>query len=270
VDAGRLKNIAIIILAALNVCFLLLIGFDRFELRHVAAQEKASVAELFGDSGIRLDPEIVPNRFSAEWYTVSRDRAAETAIVKTLIGNAEAEDRGGNIYSYQNENGSALFRSNGEFEIELNFVDDGAGAGRTAARLLEEMGIAFISEGAEMEEHGNSRGISYLCAWNDSPVLNCSVHLTIYAGGSAVLSGRRINGTPQRSVENSVLNINTVLLRFLDEIKSGGHVCNRLESIELCYNMTSSASGTALEPVWRIVTDGGTYQVNVSSGKIIN
>jgi len=270
VDASRLKNIAIIILAVLNVCFLALIGFNRFELQQVSTQEKTSIAELFGDSGINLAAEIVPDSFDASWYTISRDTQIEDKIVEKLIGSAVAEDQGGNIYSYENENGSALFRNNGEFEIHLNFVDDGAGAGRTAARLLEEMGISFISEGAEMEEHGDSRGISYICSWNESPVLNCSVHLTIYAGGSAVLSGRRINGTPQQGSDGRTLDINTILVRFLDEIKSGGHVCNRLESIELCYNMNSTASGTVLEPVWHIVTDGGAYQVNVGSGKIMN
>ena len=54
-DAGRLKNIAIIILAALNVCFLALIGFNRFEVRHVLSSEKASIAELFEDNGIHLE-----------------------------------------------------------------------------------------------------------------------------------------------------------------------------------------------------------------------
>ncbi len=269
-DAGRLKNIAIIILAVLNVCFLALIGLNRFEVRHILSQEKTSIAELFEDSGISLAADIVPDSFDAAWYTINRDTDAEAKIVEKLIGQAAAEDQGGNIYSYENENGSALFRNNGEFEIRLDFVDDGAGAGRTAARLLEEMGIAFISEGAEMEEHGDSRSISYLCSWEESPVLNCSVYLTIYAGGSAVLSGRRLNGTPQQGSDGSALDINTILVRFLDEIKSGGHVCNRLESIELCYNMNSSASGTVLEPVWHIVTDGGAYQVNVSSGKIMN
>ncbi len=269
-DAGRLKNIAIIILAVLNICFLALIGFNRYEQRNVSVQGKDSISELFADNGISLPADIVPDSFDAEWYTIARDTSMESKIVEKLIGQAVAEDQGGNIYSYKNADGSALFRNNGEFEIKLNFVDDGAGAGRTAARLLEEMGIKFISEGAEMEEHGDSRGIGYICSWDDSPVLNCSVHLTIYAGGSAVLSGRRINGTPQQGGAGHILDINTVLVRFLDEIKSGGHVCNRLESIELCYNMNSSASGTVLEPVWHIVTDGGAYQVNVSSGKIIN
>lgn len=269
-DAARLKNIAIIILAALNVCFLILIGVNRGEVRNVSANEKNSISELFMDSGIMLSADIVPDDFEASWYTINRDTASEAKIVEKLIGKAEAEDQGGNIYSYSTENGSAVFRNNGEFEVKLNFVDDGAGAGRTAARLLEEMGIAFITEGAEMEEHGDSRGIGYICAWEEIPVLNCSVHLTIYAGGSAVLSGRRINGVPQAGNAGKALDINTVLVRFLDEIKSGGRVCNTVESIELCYNMSSSASGTVLEPVWHIVTDGGEYQVNVSSGKIIS
>lgn len=269
-DAGRLKTIAIIILAALNVCFLALIGFNRFEVSQVSGQEKDSLAELFADNGINLEPEAVPDSDGVGWYSVSRDLIAEAEIVEAMIGKAEPENQGGNIYSYENENGSALFRNNGEFEIRLNFVDDGAGAGRTAARLLETMGIQFIRDGSEMEEHGDSRGISYLCAWNEKPVLNCSIRLTIYAGGSAVLSGKRINGTPQQSGGGSALDINTMLVKFLDEIRSGGHICSRIESIELCYNMNSAAAGTVLEPVWYIVTDGSGYQVNVSTGEIMN
>lgn len=269
-DAARLKNIAIIILAALNICFLALIGSNRFGVKQIETQEKAALAELFAESGISLSPDIIPDASAMTWYSVVRDTGAEAEIVAKLIGQAEAENQGGNIFSYENENGSALFRNNGEFEIKLNFIDDGAGAGRTAARLLDDMKVSFITRGAEMEEHGDSRSISFFCSWDDSPVLNCSVRFTIYAGGSAVLSGRRINGTPQRSGDNTALDVNTMLVRFLDEIRSGGHVCNQLQSIELCYNMSSAASGTALEPVWLIVTDGGEYQVNVSNGKIMD
>ncbi len=269
-DAGRLKNIAIIILAALNVCFLMLIGLNRFGVQQVEDMERADIAELFNESGIIVSPEIIPYSFSASSYTVTRDRKGESAVVTALIGAAEAVDQGGNIFYYENEKGNALFRNNGEFEVRLNFVDDGAGAGRTAARLLEEINISFIDDGAEMEEHGDSRSIRYICSWDERPILNCSVNLTIYAGGSAVLSGRRINGTPQAEDDERTLDINTMLVRFLDEIKSGGHVCNRVESIELCYNMNSAASGNVLEPVWRVVTDGGEYQVNVRSGEIMN
>ena len=269
-DASRLKNIAIIILAALNICFLALIGVSRFEVGSVTAETKESIAELYHSSGISLEPGIIPAAMDADWYTISRNTEEESRIVSVMIGQSDAVDQGGNIYSYETEKGSALFRSNGEFEIRLNFVDDGAGAGRTAARLLEDMGVSFISEGAEMEEHGNSRGISYVCSWDEHPVLNCKVNLTIYAGGSAVLSGRRIKGIPQKSGAEEALNVNTMLVRFLDEIKSGGHICNRIESIDLCYNMTSTSSGTALEPVWHIVTDGSEYKVSVTNGRIMN
>lgn len=267
-DVARLKNIAIIILAALNICFLVIIGLNRFEESRETGGERAALAELFADNGISIEPETIPTVLEAAWYTVNRDTDEEAKIVSKLLGRAEAEDQGGNMYYYENENGNALFRNNGEFEIRLNYVNDGAGAGKTAARLLEDMGISFISDGAEMEERGDSRSIVYLCAWNDSPVLNCEVRLTIYAGGSVILAGRRINGTPQRSSGGEMLGINTLLVRFLDEIMTEGHVCNRIESIELCYNMNYSASGTVLEPVWRIVTDGSEYQVSVRDGKI--
>lgn len=265
---GRVKTIVIIILAVLNACFAVMIVFDFYDAARVQNREREEMSEFFAANGISLPPEIIPASGTAHRYSVGRDTQQEQRLVTQLLGAAQAAEQGGGITLYENENGSALFRSNGEFEIRINRLDDSLGAGRTLEALLEQMDISYSDRDAAMEEHGDSRSISYFCTWNGKELLNCRVTLRIYAGGRAILSGRRLHGSPQREGDTDSLEVNTVLVRFLDEIRTGGHVCNGVTQIELAYQMNASSSGMQLEPVWRIATDGGEYRVSAVTGRL--
>ncbi len=268
-DIRRLKNIAIIILAALNLCFAALIVMNRYDDARISRREKSELAELFAGNGIELEQNDIPRDVEAWNCTIERDLSAEAAAVKKLLGEAEPTDQGGNIFYYENENGWATFRNNGEFEIYFNYLDDARGAENTARGLLDDMGMEFSASGAVTEEHGDSRSISFVCTWNGKSVLNCRVQLTLYSGGSAAISGRRLNGEPQKSGDTLKPDVNTMLIGFLDDIRSGGLVCKRIESIELCYMMGSSATDNTLEPVWQISTDGGDYRISVQKGELL-
>ena len=268
-DIRRLKNIAIIILAALNLCFAALIFMNRCDDARISGREKSELSELFAKNGIELGQNEIPQGVEAWNWTVARNLNAEAETVKKLLGEAEQEDQGGNIFYYENENGWATFRNNGEFEIYFNHLDDAKGAENTARELLGGMGMEFSTSGAVTEEHGDSRSISFVCTWNGKSVLNCCVRLTLYSGGSASISGRRLNGEPQKNGDALKLDVNTMLIGFLDDIRSSGLVCNRIEAIELCYMMGSSATENTLEPIWQIRTDGGEYRISVQTGELL-
>jgi hypothetical protein len=270
VEAGKIKNIIIIILAALNLSFLAVIVLDLNETRYAEIREKTELVSFFDANGIYIDADVIPGEVTAGNFYLTRDLSQEKNIINVLLGQAEPQDQGGNIFYYENENGSAFFRNNGEFEINFAHLDDTEGAQKTAASLLKKINISYDDTDSYTEEHGDSRSISMLCTWQNVPIANCRLTLTIFAGGSAQLAGKRPVGTPQRMGDCDMLGINTMLIRFLDEIKSGGYVCDRIEDVDLCYIMRSFPSEASLEPVWQIVTNGGTYRVSVGSGELLN
>ncbi len=268
-ESGKIKNIIIIILAALNLSFLAVIALDVNETRDAEERERTELVTFFEANGIYLDKDVIPDEVSAGNYYLTRDLTQEKNIVAALLGVAEPQDQGGNIFYYENDNGNAFFRNNGEFEINFAHLDDTEGAQKTAASLLKKINLSYDDSDSYTEEHGDSRSISMVCTWQNVPVANCRITLIIYAGGSAQLSGKRLVGTPQRVGDCEMLGINTMMIRFMDEIKSGGYVCDKIEDVSLCYLMRNFPAEAELEPVWQIVTNGGSYRVNVTSGELM-
>lgn len=261
-DSARLNNVIIIILLALNLCFAGLIVKNRLDVVQISKREKEELSSIFSAGGITLNADDIPENTDIWQYSFVRDTAAETDMVSALIGAAESEDRGGNIYYYENERGSALFRNNGEFEIYFNSFD--SGDEKSVDKLLKRLGFE-----ADSESGGEKSSVSYSCGLYGAKVLRSFAELSVSDDGSAKLTGRRINGTPQRVGDSGAPGINTVLISFLDGVKSGGYVCTSVEDIELCYMLSYSAAQNRLDPVWRIVTNSGDYLVNALSGEMV-
>ena len=67
--------------------------------------------------------------------------------------------------------------------------------------------------------------------------------------------------------QQELIDVPTVLTRFLSLVLENGHVCSSLDKLELCYNMQANAAGEAtLTPVWRIETDTGEFFINAVTG----
>ena len=134
-DTSRLKNIAILILLALDLAFLVLVGLNRYEAGRAGQEEKRELAALFHSAGIEVEAEELPDAVTPELLLLSRDPEAEHALVTALLGEATLTDQGGNIYSYENQAGSALFRGSGEFEFRFARLEGSGVSARYGADL---------------------------------------------------------------------------------------------------------------------------------------
>ena len=68
-----------------------------------------------------------------------------------------------------------------------------------------------------------------------------------------MIIGTRSLDTAVSESDVRLLDVPTVLLRFLAIVTESGRVCSSLDTLELCYSMTATAAGEAqLVPVWRI------------------
>ena len=140
----KLKNIILAILAATNLCLLLLVGGQAIQGGRMEAQARESAIQFLRNRGVEVDESIIPQRMELEPQAVERDMEGEERVAAALLqGSVTAESRGGEVYRYYNENGSVQFHSDGAFSAQLDPSAFPLGEDRRAGCLALMEGIGF-------------------------------------------------------------------------------------------------------------------------------
>ena len=119
-ETYRLKNIILVILLLLNV-FLLLLVASRGYAQHRSAQNLIDQTVLFlQNSNVSIDPELLQGQDTAFTYSYERNMEEEQAFTAALLGTlVKQQDAGGGTQQYTFTGGSAVFRSNGAFQLTI-------------------------------------------------------------------------------------------------------------------------------------------------------
>jgi hypothetical protein len=258
-DIGKLKTVAIILLAFVNISFAAIIIADHAKTASIRAKERSGLAEALAGLGIEIAAEDIPADTRLYGYSLARDGDAEALIARTLIGGSEAEDLGGNIYLYETSHGLAQFRGSGIFDIIIypEAVKNGRDMG-------DDEIISLVAPRAEAEAEGE-----YVCLYRDLPVFNCRVTVARPETGELHISGCRLPGTPKNETVVEALSPATILLRFVDEITAEGVVIRNIGSMNRGYMLSSAVAGLELRPVWQLLTDGEAYYMDAVSGTLL-
>ncbi|HHU22047.1 MAG TPA: hypothetical protein GXZ52_01305 [Clostridiales bacterium] len=271
-DTSKIKNLIIIVLALVNIFLLTLVLADRSEAKAAEKAADKEIAHIFSNYGITLSEKIKVSGITPQRFDLHRDLEKEEKMVSAVLGKVKVENLGGNIYYYSSPDGQASFRGTGEFEmlLESGAVPAGGDPVHAARKLLGKMGIDSEKESAKLELSGEGETITVTlnASWKGDPIYNCQVTFVFKGGRLKLVMGRRPFDRISSSTEEGLLSAATVLMRFLDIINSGGHVCNKIINIEQGYVMDVSVPGdSVLCPVWMIETDVGKYYINGISGK---
>ncbi|MGI5935843.1 MAG: hypothetical protein ACOX7I_03420 [Oscillospiraceae bacterium] len=271
-DTSKIKNLVIIVLALVNVFMLALVLADRSEAKAAEKALDSEIARIFSDNGIALSEKVKVSGIDPQCFSLVRDMKKEQRMVSSVLGSVKVEDLGGNIYYYGSTNGQASFRGTGEFEmlLEGNSVSAGGDPVQAARKLLRKMGIDSEKESAklEMSKEGDRISVTLNASWKGDPIYNCQVSFIFQGGYLKLVMGRRPFDKISTTTEDGLLSPATVLIRFLDIVNSGGHVCSKVTAMEQGYVMDVSVPGdSTLCPVWMIETDVGKYYINGISGK---
>ena len=117
-ESFRLKNIIILILALMNLCLLGLLGVRLTTGYSAQAEARQQMVQLFAAEGVSLDDGIIPGATPPAGLTLSRDPDEDEKLAGFLLGDELVmSDGGGGVTTYQSENGSAVFRSDGTFDV---------------------------------------------------------------------------------------------------------------------------------------------------------
>lgn len=268
---AKVKNIIILVLLLVNGFLLALVGARVGEARRYEQAALTQAARVLENSGIRVDLDAAAPADELSPQTVERDPDRELQMARVLLGgDVQAENRGGGLYLYQNENGVLSVRAGGELSAELA---DGpglqahGGPERHAAGLLKEMGVD-AEQVAAAEEDGGTR-VRFRQRWGGAPLFSCEVEFVYGDGRLAAVRGTLLAAQAGAAQAGAGLTLPTALLRFLDHVRGSGDVCSEIRSMEPGYRAVQSLSGaTRLSAVWRISSNTASYYLDASTGEL--
>ena len=266
-DSRKLERIVLIILVLLNIFLLSVVLSDAAQARRSAAETASHVTALLEENGITASAGAVKRQSAPAPYVLTRDSQRENEMVKKLIGEFVPEDIGGNIISYHGQKGQALLRGSGEMDalLQNGAVPLRGGEERTAFRLLRRIGIAAMTADPVQ------KGLDVYCTLENVPVYNAVLHFDFTTKCVEMVTGTRLFHTAVKRSEAEGMDSISVLLRFVEIVRSEGYICSRVDDVRPGYLMTVTRSGEAeLQPVWRIETDTGPLMIDAESGKVAN
>ncbi len=268
----KIKNIIILILLATNVCLSVFTMNRQSRAEQLQKQPRSEAIAFLQSRDIQVREETVPHRMELIPMQVTRNIEQERVLAEELLeGTVSSELRGADVYRYFNDRGSIQFHSNGEFSAR--FYDDvyrleDDRIEEYSASVLER--IEFYGQLIRMRAEGDEIILTYCQHWKDSPLFNCQVQVN-YRNDTliSVTGGRRLSGVPEESAPLEQITVATALIRFYNEVKALGDACTQIKEITQGYILTSAITEpVSMTPVWQIVTDTCTYQMDTLTGQV--
>lgn len=270
-DSIKVKNFIIVVLLIVNAILLSVFISDTVRERSRTDSAIEGAVALLAENGITVAPDVDFSERQLETLQVARDTGLEQQSVSNILGDTTVSDPGGNILLYFGANGEARFSGTGSVEMNLRSGEFRSGDPlETARTFASDLDCETMSEpvSSSIDADTLEGSLDLCCSIDGVRVVNCVLSFTFASGGDLMgVYGTRVLDTVTSSQQESTIDVPTVLMRFLNIVLDGGHVCSSLDELELCYNMRANAAGEGeLIPVWRIATDTGEFYINANTG----
>ena len=270
-ETSKIKNILILILAVLNILLLAAVLSDRAESKASAREAFAAALEAVRASGIQVSGDVDEYVSTPSVYSVKRDLERERSKMESLLGGTGASDLGGNIWFYHAEKGQASLSGTGELDILFNAgaYERGDDPVKTAEKVLKKLGLEADTDSAVTSEDGEALTVELCCRWEGGRVYNVKMKFTFSGSELMMLSGTRLLDSAVDLGSESVMDMLTVMMRFVEAVGQEGYVCSELRGVDVGYLMSVAVSGeSTLTPVWCFSTDAGDICINAVNGRI--
>lgn len=259
---AKLKNIALLILLAAN---LILLGFlvpNRAAQQRQELELRESLSGLFADEGIVLAADSIPQTRTLYALQLTGSTADQLRAAAALLGEQlVAQDaQVGFLRNFRSAYGSCGIGREGYFLAELSGLDADAGT------VLEQMGFSCASVKEDGQQYTATQSVLDIPVFSDGLQLSYEnglltrVEGVFYSGGDA----------PARIGRDACMSAADALVRFLDCRYSLGWVGSEVLSLEQGYVhvATASVANIQLKPVWKLVTDSGSFMVDGLTGEV--
>ena len=136
---SKLKNIIILMLAAVNVMLLVLVLSRQWESRSYSENAREDAVAILWETGrIRVERDALPDEMDLPVLTVTRDPELELRQAEALLGALSGEP---SSMRYEGERGTAQFYANGGFSAELEAGACPIGDKAPAAYAVDLLGL---------------------------------------------------------------------------------------------------------------------------------
>ena len=265
-ETYRLKNIVILILLMLNVCLLALVISRQYAQYQAQKDLISQTVTLLAKNDIAIDPELLEGNTALYAYSYSRDAEAEAAFAAVLLGDdVRQQDAGGGTYVYSNDAGSATFRSNGSFSVQIDtpLLEQKSG---------KEFVQAYCPSNYRYEQTQSSGSYSSITATpqvDGFPVYGASIVFLFHENILTSVSGFFVPSAELSSEPVDVITKSSAAVYLLDYCNEEGKICNTISEISAGYILQSTVSAPMqLIPAYKIDTNTYSYYVNSSTGYI--
>ena len=268
-EGRKIKNIVILILLMVNGFLLFLVAGQQVKVRQYQRSALTRASQVLEQNGITLAADL-PDEVEADLspLSVTRDSQAETNLARTLLGSpVQSVDRGSGVFVYTGTQGSGQFLASGDFSFTLNDCPlDGKSPADHAEALLSALSLS--AELTEEQPGDDGSTLVFRQLLGNTPLYSCLITFRYDNSRLLTVSGNLLTGsTAAESAQ--LLDVPTVLIRFLDGILARGDVCSAVSGMRLGYRASQSFdSGTRLTPVWLVSTNVSDYYLNALTGEL--
>ncbi len=269
-ERTKLKNIVIVLLLLLNLCFLLLVGGQARHRTQVEEDTRDAALAFLAEQGIFLEKEAVPWELTLSPQVSERDPGGEAALAQAILGSCTAHQEG-NVLEYVGESGAVRFYPYGRFAVTFDryarSLEEDLSA-HARAYLEKNLGESTLAKTEEIE--GGQR-VTLWQTLDGAPVFTCEIRMKYQDKDLREISGWHLLGAPSPYVGGiAVKDAVTLLVQFAAEVKEAGLPVTKIETITpgYLYSIGSLSSQTILLPVWRLETDAGPLLLSCSTGEL--
>ena len=269
-DSVKVKNFIILVLVIVDLALLVLVVRDAARGSEQRKEAIEGAREVLLSHGISVSEDADLGEREGSSYSVSRSDEAERLAAEAIFGEVEVTDRGGGIVMYSAVSGEVTFRGAGGLEMQYYGISapETDEPEKLALEMSRTLGAEAYSEDISSVTEGETTTVSVGCSWMGSRIVNCELNYTFKGGKLLYVSGSRPLGESSSERLEEIIDVPTVLVRFIELTQQQGHVCSMLEELELCYLYSGTASGGgSLSPVWQLRTDTGYFYINAITGK---
>ncbi len=268
-NTSRVKDLIILLLAMVNIFLGIMLAVDYIESSVSRHNAQEALVEIFRENEIELSDEALGKAWDMDTAELRAGLDIKDWDIEAILGEYTVGDQGGGLLFYDGEKGDATSGVTGSFQMLLEGYELGRNEDPVSAALdfTERLGIEARLQYEDID--GQSGTVSLRAYGDGAEFLNCNITIYFASGNLYLVTGMRPLPDLGVNIAEESLNLPSVLLRFLDIIKSEGYVCKRIDDVSLCYLQNSSITGAnSLEPVWKLSTDVGVFYVNGLTGKI--
>lgn len=267
---SKIKNIILLILLILNGILLVMTAQQEHQQRLDEASALTQVLESLEANGISVSPSVLPEETPLPTLLVDRENMQTgPEQAETLLGPCSRKDESGGVrVTYTSASGRLETFSNGRFSAELTPGLFPTGTSDPLVHALEMLKLLGVTaELTAREQKDDSDVLTFRQVWEGAPVFNCEITLSYQAGSLYRIEGQRLFGSASASGTPEMVNLPTLLIRFLGQRNESGRMFSEIRSISAGYQYSGSRPYT-LTPVWYVETDTGPYTLSGADGTV--